>query len=78
MLGPVMHMAKQPRLHERKQRQANDEAYLGYLARQVETPEQFEALVNNAEPKLRAAVRELILHKLKPEVQAAVMERSSE
>lgn len=50
----------------------NDDQYLGYMARQVKTPEQFEAMVKTAAPKLRHAVALTIWKKLLPEVQALI------
>ncbi len=50
----------------------DDEAYLGFLARQVNDLEQFDAMIAQVAPRLRSAVRLQIWTKLRPEVQALI------
>lgn len=56
----------------RERTASDDQAYLGFLARQVESPEQFNELIEKVSPQMRQAVRQTIWKKLKPEVQARI------
>jgi hypothetical protein len=55
-----------------KQQQENDQDYLKFLARNIESSEQFETAVNAARPQIRAAVRAAIIPHLPANIRAAV------
>ena len=51
---------------------SDDEAYLGFLARQINSLEQFDAMIEQTKPRLRNAVRLQIWTKLRPDVQKLI------
>jgi hypothetical protein len=78
--NPVAADAKAGKLTARsgqeQKKQQDDEAYLGFLARQVKSAGQFEMMIAQVQPELRAAVSLAIWKKLRPEVQALIPDPS--